>query len=291
MTLAERYHRNILMFGAEGQKKLRNTSVLVAGAGGLGSAIIQPLALLGVKSIASVDDEGLDETNRNRLIGARATDPIGMSKVLIADRNIKEINPDVDSIPLPYSIISEAAFEAVKAVDWVFGCFDGDGPRAILNELCAAYKKPYIDLASDVPEQTGYGGRVCVSLGNDRCLDCLDELDHDAVRRYFETADHLAQQNAIYGIDKMALEEKGPSVAPLNGVIASLAAMEFMVAVTGLRAPASLLRYRGHMSMVAVGRDSPRPDCHRCKGIWGKGSAAGIERYLEIPHLRRVKAS
>jgi len=107
----------------------------------------------------------LDESNRNRIIGARITDPVpGTLKVSISDQLIREINPEVASLPIAQGLVSEEAFEAVKTADWVFGCFDDDGPRAILNELTAAYAKPYVDLASDVPQPGVYGGRVCVSV-------------------------------------------------------------------------------------------------------------------------------
>ena len=64
--ISDRYHRNTLLFGAEGQRKLRNISTVVIGTGGLGSALIQHLALLGVGQVTSVDYDELDETNRNR---------------------------------------------------------------------------------------------------------------------------------------------------------------------------------------------------------------------------------
>jgi len=282
-----RYHRSTLLFGAEGQGKLSSTSVVVIGTGGLGSPLVQHLALLGVKRVTSVDDEELDETNRNRFIGARATDPVpGSPKVELVSRMIREINPDVESIPLQCGLVSEEAFAAARQADWVFGCFDGDGPRAILNELCAAYEKSYIDLASDVPESGIYGGRVCITLNGNGCLECLDLLDRKAVRRYLETPEQREQEDAIYGIEKGALEHKGPSVSPLNGVVAALAATEFMVGVTGLRAPTRLQEYRGWQSKVVVSTDAPKPDCHCCTGIRGKPEDADVERYLRIPHLR-----
>lgn len=284
---SDRYHRSILLFGAEGQKKLRSTSVAVLGVGGLGSPVIQHLALLGVKSIASVDDEELDDTNRNRFIGAKHTDPVpGSAKVMLADRLIREINPDVESVALPCGLVSEEAFEAVKTADWVFGCFDKDGPRAILNELCAAYERPYIDLASDVPEPGIYGGHVCVSVGGNGCLECLGLLDRKAVRRYIETEEQRDREDAIYGVPKGALDVKGPSVSPINGVIAALGATEFMVAVTGLRKPTRLQEYRGWQSKVVVSHDTPRPDCLYCKGVRGKPVESDVERYLKLAHLR-----
>jgi molybdopterin/thiamine biosynthesis adenylyltransferase len=74
--MPDRYHRNILLFGAEGQRKLRNTSVFIGGAGGLGSALSQHLALLGVKRVTPADYDELDESNRNRFVGARHGDPV-----------------------------------------------------------------------------------------------------------------------------------------------------------------------------------------------------------------------
>ena len=286
-NLRERDHRSILLFGAEGQRKMRRTSVAVIGDGGLGSPLIQHLTLLGVRKITPIDSEELDETNRNRFIGARNTDPVpGTLKVIISDRLVREIDPQVNCDPIAKGLVSEESFAAVRAADWVFGCLDHDGPRAILNEVTAAYGKPYVDLASDVPEPGIYGGRVCVSVNGDGCLDCLDLLDKQAVRRYLESPEQRQAEDKIYGITRDALEVKGPSVSPLNGVIAALAAMEFMAAVTGLRPPARLQEYRGHLSKVVISADKPRSGCPRCLGLWKIGREADLERYLRISHLR-----
>jgi molybdopterin-synthase adenylyltransferase len=290
-SIAERYDRSILLFGAEGQQAVRRTSVVVVGVGGLGSALIQHLALLGPKRITSIDPEELDDTNRNRFIGARINDPApGSLKVSLAHRLILETNSDVESIPIPQSLFSADAFEAIKSSDWVFGSFDDDGPRAALNELCSAYDRPYIDLASDVPAPGVYGGRVCVAWNGAGCLDCLGQLDSRDVRRYFETEEQREHEDAVYGIARSALAQKGPSVSPVNGVIAALAATEFMVAVTGLRAPTRLQEYRGWESKVVVIHDSPRGNCPYCDGSRGIGVRADVERYLRLPIASRPVA-
>jgi molybdopterin-synthase adenylyltransferase len=279
-----RYDRNIRLFGAEGQRKLGETTVAVVGVGGLGSAIVQQFALLGVGKIALIDSEELDDTNRNRFIGARASDPVpGSLKVDLAHRLLQETNPDVTSIPVPYDLVSQEAFAAVKNASWIVGCFDQDGPRAVLNELCAAYTKPLIDLASDVPEPGAYGGRVCIAHDGKGCLSCFDELDSKAVRRYVQSEDEIVLEENIYGITRNALEVKGPSVSTLNGVVASLAATEFMVAVTGMRDPTRLQEYRGWQSKVLVITDPPKPNCYFCKNLRGQGAAAEVERYLTLP--------
>lgn len=285
--LPERYHRNALLFGVEGQQRLGASSAIIVGAGGLGSPLAQHLALLGVGRITVADFDELDESNRNRFVGARNDDAIpGSKKVDLVCRHITEINPDVLAHPIASGLVSEEVFAAVKAADWVFGCFDHDGPRAILNELSAAYDRPYVDLASDVAEDGCYGGRVCVSLGGGGCLSCLDLLDRRAVRRYLENPDARRAEDDLYGVGPDALEVKGPSVSPLNGVIASLAAMEFMVAATGMRAPTRLQEYRGWQSKVVVSADLPTPGCPVCRDTRGLGKDAQVERFLNIPHLR-----
>jgi hypothetical protein len=132
-------------------------------------------------------------------------------------------------------------------------------------------------------------GRVCVSIDGRGCLDCLGLLDRKAVRQYLESDEQREREDEIYGIAKGALERKGPSVSPVNGVIAALAATEFMVAVTGLRAPTRLQEYRGWQSKVVVVADEPQPDCPICAGLWGKPAEADVERYLRLPHLLRPR--
>lgn len=71
----------------------------------------------------------------------------------------------------------------------------------------------------------------------------------------------------IYGVDRDALAETGPSVVSLNGVVASLGVTEFMVRVSGLREPIRQLIYRGHMGTVTRSLDRPPEGCHYC-GLW-----------------------
>ena len=286
--LEERYDRNIRLFGKDGQDRLRRTDATAIGAGGLGSMLIEQLAYLGLRRVFAVDPDMLDESNRNRLAGAKGSDPIpGTFKVAIAARHVREINPEIEVIPLPVNLVSEAAFNAVRQAHFVFGCLDHDGPRFILNELCAAYSKPYIDLASDVTGPTTYGGRVYVNMDGTGCLQCHDVLDLHDVRRYLQSEREQAAIEAIYGIDRRVLGDTGPAVAPINGIVASMAALEFMVAVTGMREPTRHINLRGHQSKVLVSTDNPVGDCPVCKGIRGLGAEADCERYLRIPHLNR----
>ena len=278
----DRFARHMPLFGAEGQQKIRSTRVTVVGVGGVGSHVVEQLAFLGVCEFTLVEPEELDESNRNRFIGSRHDDPVpGALKLEIADRLVKSIEPSARVQRVLNTLVSDAAFDAVKAADVVFGCFDKEGPRLILTELCAAYRRNYIDVASDVipgspPE---WGGRVCTSWNGVGCLVCLDELDVDEAGRQLAGPEGEEQRRAIYGVETALLGGGGPSVVSVNGVVASLAVTEFMAGVTGLREPTPLLTYRGWAGIVSK-RADPLPDCYYCGTVCGKREAAEVERYL-----------
>lgn len=152
-------------------------SVLVVGAGGLGSPVIQHLALNGVGTISVADHQELSRSNRNRYVGAWHDDPIpGSPKVEIARRHFHLIDPTIEVHGIKPPFPSPDGLAALKAADYVIGCVDHDGIRFILNEACLAYRKPLFDLASDVPEPGIYGGRITVVWNSGFCLHCREVL-------------------------------------------------------------------------------------------------------------------
>ncbi len=279
-----RSDRNIRFFGEEGQIKLRTAKIAVVGIGGLGTHVCQQLAYLGVGEIRLIDYEELDVTNLNRYIGAYATDPIsGMRKIDIAERLIGLIDPTIKIQKIPSELRTENAYEAITTADYVFGCLDNDGSRFILNELCAAYARPYFDLASDIELGNGahYGGRICITLGGNGCPVCLDVLDMHEVQLDLVHPDVRRDMESIYGVKVEFLGHVGPSVVSINGTVASLSITEFIVAVTGIREAQNLIFYRGERSIVTIGTDKPKEDCYYCKTIYGIGDKANVQRYIK----------
>lgn len=278
--MTDRFARNEGLFGKAGQARIGGVKVVVVGAGGLGTHVIQQVTLLGVGGIAPIDNETLDTTNLNRYVGV-GPDDVGRPKVELAERLAKSINPSIAVTPVSAPLQSADAFNAVQQADWVFGCLDNDGARLVLTELCAAYDRPYIDLASDVlpGEPPTYGGRVCVARG-EGCPVCLGILDLKAAREDLESPEARRDRERIYGVNRELLGEGGPSVVSINGVVASLAVTEFMAAVTGLREPQRLLNYYANVGIVRLSNDQPSRDCYFCNGIRGRGVDAGIERYI-----------
>ncbi len=280
----ERFDRQIRLFGAAGQEKLRAATVAIVGVGGLGTHVVQQLALLGVRRLVLIDGEDLDTTNRNRYIGAWHDDSIpGSRKVDLGERLAKLIDPDIAVATVPRSFVTEDGFRYIANADYVFGCLDSEGARLVLNELCAAYARPYFDLASDIVpgDAPNYGGRVCVAWDGTGCIVCLGVLDTAEAQADLSGLGERRDREAIYGIRKTELARSGPSVVSINGVVASFGVTEFVVAVTGLRVPKRLATYYGHMGrLTVVSMEDPADDCYYCKGIRGQGAAADVERYL-----------
>lgn len=279
----DRFDRSILFFGKKGQERISSSHVAVIGIGGIGTHVVQQLALLGVGSLTLIDMEELDTTNLNRYIGARYSDPIpGTLKVNIGYRLVKKINHSIKVELIPHSLASEEAFNAIIKAEYVFGCLDNDGARLILNELCTAYALPYIDLASDIipGTSTDYGGRICIAWDGSGCIVCHEVLDIAEAQVDLLSQDAQRDRDAIYGVEKKALAGVGPSVVSINGVIASLAVTEFMLGVSGIREPRKLLTYNGKMGIVSK-NETPAQDCYYCKEIRGKKDSFNIKRYFK----------
>ncbi|HLG83566.1 MAG TPA: ThiF family adenylyltransferase [Bradyrhizobium sp.] len=274
-----RFDRNVRLFGKEGQRKLREAKVAVVGVGGLGSHVVQQLALLGVGGLYLVDGEQISTSNKNRYVGVRDDDPVpGTDKVDAALRLALSIDPSIKVVAIPNSLISAGAFSAVRNADYVFGCLDSDGPRFVLNDVSTAYAKPYLDLASDVVEGS-FGGRVVFKTEAPGCLFCFGELDQAEVQTFLESPADRLNRRAAYGIERAHLNRAGPSVVSINGVIASLAVTEFMIACTELGAPKQFINYQGERARCAERIFSARLGCPYC-GQWNSGDRADTARYL-----------
>ncbi len=275
----ERFNRQVLLFGQEGQAKIRAISVAIVGLGGLGSHIAQQLAYLGVGRFLLMDDDLVDLSNLNRLIGAAPSDAEdGLPKVVVAQKTIRSVDPGVQVDTIQGSVASPELCHQLRNVDFVFGCVDNDGPRLVLTTACGAFHKPYFDIATDivlVEQSIHYGGRVVFAAGAG-CPYCLDLLDPLEVERWMSSTEALAANERIYGKREAG---SSPSVVSLNGLLASAACMEFMVEVVGLRSAEHLLEYDGTTAKLRVDKSVPMRWCPYC-GSYKTGSTEYLDRLL-----------
>lgn len=274
----ERYSRQIALFGARGQERLRSQRVGIVGLGGLGCHVAQQLAFLGITKFALVDMDVAELSNLNRLITATEKD-VGRPKVEVTQDFITRIQPRAVVDAIRETVFSLAAFKAIQSCDFLFVCVDNDGVRLGVLEVCCSFRKPYLDLASDVEADGSFGGRLIFTGLGKGCPFCREELDSKEIWRYFARPDQRAEDDRIYGVKRSDLAGGGPSVVALNGVIASHAVTEFMAHVTGLRPPQAHLIYRGTMGIVTKG-EVPDSGCYYCCDIWNGVAKPDLAQYL-----------
>lgn len=279
-----RLDRSVRFFGDVGQDRLSATTVGVVGIGGVGTHVVQQLALLRVGGVVLVDGENLDETNLNRYVGTRHDDRIHVTpKVDIGARIVQDIDPAIRVVKVNHSFLSTEALSALKATTHLFGCVDKEGLRLVLTEFAAAYSLPYVDIATEIVAggRLRYGGRVSIAWDGDGCSVCMNVLDQRESQRDLGGDRRRRDEEAIYGVARSALHRSGPSVVCINGVVASLGVTEFMLAVTGVRPPERLLTYRGDLgSVVLRNRDEPPSGCYYCTTVRGQRDEADLMRYV-----------
>jgi adenylyltransferase/sulfurtransferase len=141
-----RYSRHTIMpeVGEEGQLKLLDASVLLIGAGGLGSPTAIYLAAAGVGKIGIIDFDVVDTSNLQRQIIHRMED-VGKPKVESAARSIAQLNPDVKVIGHKTQLTSANALDIISQYDVVINGSDNFPTRYLVNDACVILGKKLVD--------------------------------------------------------------------------------------------------------------------------------------------------
>jgi len=140
-----RYSRHLALreVGREGQQRLRDGSVLVIGAGGLGSPVALYLAAAGVGRIGIVDFDLVEESNLQRQI-IHGTSQIGRPKLVSAIDRLRDLNPYVDLVPIASRLDSSNAMDVLADWDVVVDGTDNFPTRYLINDACVFLGKPNV---------------------------------------------------------------------------------------------------------------------------------------------------
>ncbi len=164
-----RYSRHMIMgqVGPVGQRQLRNASVLVVGAGGLGSPVALYLALAGVGRIGLVDFDIVDLSNLQRQILHQTSD-VGRPKILSAKESLQAYNPHVtvDTHELP--ITSDNAMEIIAQYDIIVNGADNFATRYLVNDAAYLSGKTLVDGSILL-----FDGQATVYKPGQGCYRCL----------------------------------------------------------------------------------------------------------------------
>jgi hypothetical protein len=204
----ERYSRQSFL-GPNADEQVAQCTLGFAGLGGGGSHVVQQCALIGFQRYILFDDDIVEESNLNRLVGAGTIDALAQTpKVHLAKTIIFSLQSRA-SVKGFASKWQEKP-EALRECQIVFGCVDDYKGRQELEVVCRRYLMHYIDIGMDVhgKENPVIGGQVILSSPGGPCMRCMG----------FLTDEKLAQEAARYGT-----AGSRPQVVWPNGVLASTA--------------------------------------------------------------------
>ncbi len=166
-----RYERQVMLWGVEGQERLRASTVAVIGVGGLGSNAALLLALEGVGRLILVDHDVVEESNLNRQPLYRPGD-VGKPKAEVAAKRLEEINPEV-SVEAHVLRVSWETLDDTKSViagaHVVIDGLDSWEARHALDAAAWEARKPLVHGA--VEEWRGQA--TTIIPGRTMCLRCL----------------------------------------------------------------------------------------------------------------------
>ncbi|MBC8273941.1 MAG: HesA/MoeB/ThiF family protein [Chloroflexi bacterium] len=165
-----RYNRQLIIpnFGEEGQRKLKDSHIIIVGIGGLGCASATYLTAAGVGHITIVDFDTVELSDLNRQI-LYWEDEIGDRKVVVAQRKLSKLNPSVEITPIFAKITNENVLGIIDRSQVVVDGLDNSATRLVVNSACIKQNIPYI-----------YGGVsrlrgmiTTIIPGQTPCLACL----------------------------------------------------------------------------------------------------------------------
>ncbi len=208
-----RYSRQISVkaIGLEGQEALKQARVLIIGAGGLGCAASQYLAVTGVGELTLVDFDTVELSNLQRQVLHQDAD-IGRAKVRSAKDSLRQANPHIRINAVHGLLSDDSLAERIGRHDVILDCTDNPGVRRQLNRLCFQLRKPLVSAAAIRME-----GLITVFDYQDRapCYQCFSEL---------------------FGEPRLTCVESG-ILAPVIGVMGSLQAVETVKLICGIGQP------------------------------------------------------
>ncbi|NMB53923.1 MAG: molybdopterin-synthase adenylyltransferase MoeB [Leptolinea sp.] len=140
-----RYSRHLMIpeVGLEGQRKLKESSMLLIGAGGLGSPAAYYLAAAGIGHIGLVDNDVVDVSNLQRQI-LHDTAHVGKLKAESGKDKLLAINPFIEVDAISTFFNADTAIEISRGYDIILDCTDNFATRYLINDLCVLTGKPEV---------------------------------------------------------------------------------------------------------------------------------------------------
>lgn len=246
LTAAElaRYSRQLVLpeLGLAGQERLRESRVLVVGAGGLGSPAALYLAAAGVGVIGIVDDDAVELSNLHRQILHRASG-VGTDKTASAAATLRALNGDIEIREHRLHLTRASAATLVPDYDLVVDGSDNYPTRYAVNDACAALGKPWVYGSVE-----RFSGQVALLGAPDGpCYRCI--FPEPPAPGSTPSCEEIGVLGAVPGV---------------IGAMQAVEALKWLVGI-GTAFVGRLLQFdmlRGELTVVHI---PPRPDCPACQ--------------------------
>ena len=203
-------HHNLEGFGKDGQKKLSNSSILIIGVGGLGSAASLYLTVSGIRKLTLVDFDSVDESNLSRQILFQKED-IGMNKAIVAKRKLQAFNQDILINAIEKRLNEDELREFINDSNLVIDATDNLESRLMINQITYEQRKPLC-----IGAAIRYEGHLITILNKDKnesCLNCLYTLGDESLL----DCDGIGVLSPVVGImGSMMAMEAIKTIASLN---------------------------------------------------------------------------
>ena len=226
-------------FGEEGQRKLKNASVMVSRIGGLGGLVAYELAAAGVGKLILAHGGDLKPSDLNRQLLMKA-EALGSSRVDCAVERLNELNPRLEIIALPENVSESNVSGLVSEADVVVDCAPLFEERYLMNREAFKQEKPLVECSMYEME----AHITSFKPGITGCLQCL----------YPEKPDYWQRRFPVFGA--------------VSGMVGCLGAMEAIKIIAGLGNPlfGRLLTCDLKSMKFRQVRLRPSPDCPVCAG-------------------------
>lgn len=226
--------------GEVGQRKLKNASVLVSRAGGVGGTVAYYLAAAGIGKLVVAHAGNVKPSDLNRQL-LMTTEGLGKPRADSIPIRLNELNLNVEVVSVPENISPENVDALVQQVDIVVDAAPLFTERFAMNSACVQQNKPLVECAMyDLDAQL-----TTIVPGKTPCLSCLYPEDPPQWKREF------------------------PVFGAVSGMIASMAAVEVIKLVTGIGKPLTNQMLWANLRTVDFRKlpISRRPDCKVCGHI------------------------
>ncbi|QQT28805.1 HesA/MoeB/ThiF family protein [Sphingobacterium multivorum] len=210
-NIFDRYSRQIFIeeIGVAGQRKIMDAKVLVVGAGGLGSPVVQYLAAAGIGKLGLIDFDQVEIHNLNRQI-IHSEDNINQAKTESAAAYIRQHNSTIDFEPFQVKIDADNALAMLAPYHIIVDCCDNFTTRYLLNHTCLQLDKPLV-----YGSIYGFEGQLAV-------------FNYQGSKNLLDIFPTPPDPEQVPNCDKNGV------LGPLPGIIGSMMAMQVLKIVTGL---------------------------------------------------------